>query len=42
MMSFPRLNNISYWLLIAALILLTLSLLGGGVGTGWTVPSYAA
>lgn len=36
-MAFPRLNNISYWLLVAALILLSLSLLGGGVGTGWTV-----
>jgi cytochrome c oxidase subunit 1 len=36
-MAFPRLNNISYWLLVAALILLSLSLLGGGAGTGWTV-----
>lgn len=36
-MAFPRLNNISYWLLVAALILISLSLLGGGVGTGWTL-----
>lgn len=36
-MAFPRLNNISYWLLISALILITFSLLGGGVGTGWTI-----
>lgn len=40
-MAFPRLNNISYWLLVSALILISLSLLGGGVGTGWTV-KYAA
>ena len=35
---FPRLNNISFWLLPPALILLvTSSLVEGGVGTGWTV-----
>jgi heme/copper-type cytochrome/quinol oxidase subunit 1 len=36
-MAFPRLNNISYWLLVSALILISLSLLAGGAGTGWTV-----
>lgn len=40
-MAFPRLNNISYWLLVSALILISLSLLGGGVGTGWTVRNAA-
>lgn len=37
-MAFPRLNNISFWLLPPALTLLvTSSLVEGGVGTGWTV-----
>ena len=37
-MTFPRMNNISFWLLAAALILLvTAGLIGGGPGTGWTV-----
>ena len=37
-MAFPRLNNLSFWLLPPALILLvTSSLVEGGVGTGWTV-----
>lgn len=37
-MSFPRLNNISFWLLPPALILLVASsLLEAGVGCGWTV-----
>ncbi len=37
-MAFPRLNNISFWLLAAALILLVIAgLTGGGPGTGWTV-----
>jgi len=37
-MSFPRLNNISFWLLPPALILLvSSSLIESGVGTGWTV-----
>jgi cytochrome c oxidase subunit 1 len=37
-MAFPRLNNVSFWLLPPALILLlTSSLIEGGVGTGWTV-----
>ena len=37
-MAFPRLNNISFWLLAAALVLLVISALtGGGPGTGWTV-----
>jgi heme/copper-type cytochrome/quinol oxidase subunit 1 len=36
-MAFPRLNNISFWLLIASLTLLSISLLAGGVGTGWTI-----
>jgi len=35
---FPRMNNISFWLLPPALILLTLSMVvGGGAGTGWTL-----
>jgi len=37
-MAFPRLNNISFWLLIPSLILLILSVcIEGGVGTGWTL-----
>lgn len=37
-MSFPRLNNISFWLLPPALLLLISSaLVEGGAGTGWTV-----
>ena len=37
-MAFPRMNNISFWLLPPAFILLLLSaLVGGGVGTGWTI-----
>jgi len=37
-MAFPRLNNISFWLLIPSFtLLLASSLVEGGVGTGWTV-----
>jgi cytochrome c oxidase subunit 1 len=37
-MAFPRLNNVSFWLLPAALLLLLLSsLFETGAGTGWTV-----
>lgn len=37
-MAFPRLNNVSFWLLpVAFLLLLTSSLVEGGAGTGWTV-----
>src|SRR5580692_3714842 len=37
-MAFPRMNNISFWLLPPAFILLLLSaVIGGGVGTGWTI-----
>jgi len=37
-MAFPRMNNISFWLLPPAFILLLLSaVMGGGVGTGWTI-----
>src|SRR3954465_11588993 len=37
-MAFPRLNNISFWLLPPAFLLLLMSaLIGGGVGTGWTI-----
>nr|WRO39589.1 cytochrome c oxidase subunit I [Carsidara limbata] len=37
-MAFPRLNNLSFWLLIPSLYLLLLSsMVEGGVGTGWTV-----
>ena len=35
-MSFPRLNNISFWLLPPAFLLLTTGLFAGGAGTGWT------
>ena len=40
-MAFPRLNNISFWLLVSALILISLSLLAGGIGTGWTIDNVA-
>lgn len=37
-MAFPRLNNLSFWLLPPAFLLLLLSsLVEGGAGTGWTV-----
>ena len=37
-MAFPRMNNISFWLLVPAFALLILSsLVGSGVGTGWTI-----
>jgi cytochrome c oxidase subunit 1 len=37
-MSFPRLNNIRFWMLIPALFLLLLrSIVEIGAGTGWTV-----
>lgn len=37
-MAFPRLNNISYWLLVPALFLLLVgSIVESGAGTGWTV-----
>ena len=37
-MSFPRMNNISYWLLIISFILLLSSaIVESGIGTGWTV-----
>jgi cytochrome c oxidase subunit 1 len=37
-MAFPRLNNISFWLLPPALLLLvSSSLIEAGAGTGWTV-----
>jgi len=37
-MSFPRINNISFWLLPPALLLLVASsLVESGAGTGWTV-----
>lgn len=37
-MAFPRLNNISYWLLIPSLFLFVLaSVIENGVGTGWTL-----
>lgn len=35
-MSFPRLNNISLWLLPVSYILLLASLFTGGIGGGWT------
>jgi len=37
-MAFPRLNNLSFWLLFSALCLLILStFVETGVGTGWTI-----
>jgi len=37
-MAFPRLNNISFWLLVPSLVLLVLSaIIEGGAGTGWTL-----
>ena len=37
-MAFPRLNNLSFWLLPGSLLLLVLSsLIGVGAGTGWTM-----
>jgi cytochrome c oxidase subunit 1 len=37
-MAFPRMNNISFWLLPPAFLLLLMSaVIGGGVGTGWTI-----
>ena len=37
-MAFPRLNNISFWLLIPSLLLLVFSAcIEGGAGTGWTL-----
>ena len=38
-MAFPRLNNISFWLLIPSLLLFVFSaIIENGVGTGWTLP----
>jgi cytochrome c oxidase subunit 1 len=37
-MAFPRLNNISFWLLVPSFgLLLASSVVGQGVGTGWTI-----
>ena len=37
-MAYPRLNNISLWLLIPSIILMVIGVMNeGGVGTGWTV-----
>jgi hypothetical protein len=37
-MCFPRLNNLSFWLLFSSFILASLSMVTGeGIGTGWTV-----
>lgn len=42
-MAFPRLNNISLWLLPPSLLLLVLSVfIEDGAGTGWTVNKKAA
>ena len=36
--AFPRVNNISFWLLVPSfLLLLGSALIGGGAGTGWTI-----
>ncbi len=36
-MAFPRLNNISFWLIVPSFLLLVGSVLVGGFGGGWTV-----
>ena len=36
-MAFPRLNNVAFWLLPPALVLITTGLFVGGAGTGWTI-----
>lgn len=37
-MYYPRMNNLSFWLLLPAIVFLTLSTwVGSGAGTGWTV-----
>jgi len=37
-MAFPRINNLSFWLLVPSFLFLLLSsILDAGVGTGWTV-----
>ena len=37
-MAYPRLNNISYWLLPPAMLLLLIgTLVENGAGTGWTL-----
>jgi len=37
-MAFPRMNNFSFWILIpSALLLVGSTVIGDGVGTGWTV-----
>lgn len=37
-MAFPRLNNVSFWLLFSSLILAVASMIiGEGIGTGWTI-----
>lgn len=37
-MAFPRLNNISFWLLVPSfLLLLASAFVGDGAGTGWTI-----
>lgn len=37
-MAFPRLNNISFWLLIPSMVLMLLAtMIENGVGTGWTI-----
>ena len=35
-MAFPRLNAFSYWIAVPAAVLLVMSLILGGFGTGWT------
>jgi cytochrome c oxidase subunit 1 len=41
-MAFPRLNNISFWLLpVSMMLLISSALVETGAGTGWTIyPLY--
>jgi cytochrome c oxidase subunit 1 len=41
-MAFPRLNNISFWLLpVSMMLLISSALVETGAGTGWTIyPPY--
>ncbi len=36
-MAFPRLNNLSFWFILLALVFVAVSIFLEGVGSGWTV-----